>query len=125
MKRFIFIFAAILVATSMAFAQKKAVISVEESAFDFGVIKEANGKVSHTFTVENTGDMPLVITRVIASCGCTTPQWPKQPIPPKEKVEIKVTFDPTGRPGEFVKTISVYSNGKTGSYVLAIRGKVE
>ena len=67
MKRIIFIFAAILVATSMAFAQKKAVISVEESAFDFGVIKEANGKVSHTFTVENTGDMPLVITRVIAS----------------------------------------------------------
>lgn len=125
MKRIIFIFAAILVATSMAFAQKKAVISVEESAFDFGVIKEANGKVSHTFTVENTGDMPLVITRVIASCGCTTPQWPKQPIPPKEKVEIKVTFDPAGRPGEFVKTISVYSNGKTGSYVLAIRGKVE
>ena len=44
MKRIIFIFAAILVATSMAFAQKKAVISVEESAFDFGVIKEANGK---------------------------------------------------------------------------------
>lgn len=125
MKRIIFIFAAILVATSMAFAQKKAVISVEESAYDFGVIKEANGKVSHTFTVENTGDMPLVITRVIASCGCTTPQWPKQPIPPKEKAEIKVTFDPAGRPGEFVKTISVYSNGKTGSYVLAIRGKVE
>ena len=125
MKRIIFIFAAILVATSMAFAQKKAVISVEESAFDFGVIKEANGKVSHTFTVENTGDMPLVITRVVASCGCTTPQWPKQPIPPQENAEIKVTFDPTGRPGEFVKTISVYSNGKTGSYVLAIRGKVE
>ncbi len=125
MKRIIFFFTALLFATSLAFAQKQAVISVEESSFDFGVIKEANGKVSHTFTVENSGDMPLVITRVIASCGCTTTEWPKQPIPPKQKADIKVTFDPAGRPGEFVKTISVYSNGKTGSYVLALRGKVE
>ena len=73
MKQIVFIFMAILLATGMASAQKKAVISAETTSFDFGTIKEADGKVSHTFEVSNTGDMPLVITRVIASCGCTTP----------------------------------------------------
>ena len=73
MKRIIFIFMAILLATGLASAQKKAVISAEETSFDFGTIKEANGNVSHTFQIKNTGDSPLVLTRVIASCGCTTP----------------------------------------------------
>ena len=110
MKQIVFIFMAILLATGMASAQKKAVISAETTSFDFGTIKEADGKVSHTFEVSNTGDMPLVITRVIASCGCTTPEWPKEP---------------AGRPGPFTKTISVYSNGKTGSFIMNIRGEVE
>ena len=95
------------------------------TSFDFGTIKEADGKVSHTFEVSNTGDMPLVITRVIASCGCTTPEWPKEPVAPGKKAQIKVTFDPAGRPGPFTKTISVYSNGKTGSFIMNIRGEVE
>ena len=119
MKQIVFIFMAILLATGMASAQKKAVISAETTSFDFGTIKEADGKVS------NTGDMPLVITRVIASCGCTTPEWPKEPVAPGKKAQIKVTFDPAGRPGPFTKTISVYSNGKTGSFIMNIRGEVE
>ena len=65
-----------------------------------------------------------MITRVIASCGCTTPEWPKAPIAPGQKGEIKVTFNPDGRPGPFAKTISVYSNGKKGSFILNIRGEV-
>ena len=120
MKQIVFIFMAILLATGMASAQKKAVISAETTSFDFGTIKEADGKVSHTFEVSNTGDMPLVITRVIASCGCT-----KEPVAPGKKAQIKVTFDPAGRPGPFTKTISVYSNGKTGSFIMNIRGEVE
>ncbi len=92
---------------------------------DFGVIKEADGKVSHTFKISNTGDKPLVITRVIASCGCTTPEWPKEPIAPGKTGEIKVTFDPAGRPGPFTKTISIYSNGKKGSFIMNIRGEVD
>ena len=106
------------------FAQGKAVISAEETRYDFGTIKEADGNVSHTFIISNTGDKPLVITRVIASCGCTTPEWPKAPIAPGQKGEIKVTFNPDGRPGPFAKTISVYSNGKKGSFILNIRGEV-
>lgn len=126
MKQIVFIFMAILLATGIAVAQdKKAVISAETTNHDFGKIKEANGKVACTFKVTNTGDMPLVITRVIASCGCTTPEFPKEPIAPGKSGDIKVTFDPAGRPGPFAKTISVYSNGKVGSYILGIRGEVE
>ena len=125
MKRILFIFMAILLATGLASAQKKAVISAEETGYNFGVIKETDGKVSHTFTISNAGDMPLVITRVIASCGCTTPEWPKEPVAPGKSAEIKVTFDPSNRPGTFNKTISIYSNGKTGSFIMNIRGEVQ
>ena len=125
MYRIIFIFMAILLATGLASAQKKAVISAEETSFDFGTIKEANGNVSHTFQIKNTGDSPLVLTRVIASCGCTTPEWTKEPIEPGTTGDVTITYNPKNRPGPFVKTISVYSNGKTGSFILTIRGEVE
>lgn len=125
MKQIIFIFMAILFTTGIASAQKKAVIAVEESSYDFGTIKEADGKVSHTFTIKNDGDSPLVLTRVIASCGCTTPEWTKEPIAPGKTGDIKITYDPKDRPGPFTKTISVYSNGKTGSYILTVRGDVQ
>ena len=125
MKRIIFIIMAILLATGRARAQKKAVISAEETSFDFGTIKEANGNVSHTFQIKNTGDSPLVLTRVIASCGCTTPEWTKEPIEPGTTGDVTITYNPKNRPGPFVKTISVYSNGKTGSFILTIRGEVE
>lgn len=104
--------------------EKAAVIAAESATFDFGQIKEADGKVSHTFNISNEGGMPLVITRVIPSCGCTDPEWTKEPIPAGKTGEIKITFDPASRPGPFTKSISVYSNGKTGSFILTIRGEV-
>ncbi|MCC8197559.1 MAG: DUF1573 domain-containing protein [Tannerellaceae bacterium] len=125
MKQIIFIFMAMFLTIGSLAAQDNAVISVKESTHDFGEIMESNGPVSHTFVVENTGDMPLVITRVVASCGCTTPEWTKEPIAPGKSGNIAVTFDPKGRPGPFSKTISVYSNGKSGSYILTIRGDVK
>ena len=115
MKQIIFIFMAILLATGIASAQNKAVISADETSFDFGTIKEANGNVSHTFKIKNTGEAPLVLTR----------EWTKEPIAPGKTGDIKITYNPKDRPGPFVKTISVYSNGKTGSFILTIRGEVE
>ena len=125
MKQVIFIFMAFLLATGIASAQQTAVIAAEQTSYDFGTIKEADGKVSHTFQIKNEGNMPLVITRVIASCGCTTPEWTKEPIAQGKTGDIKVTYDPSARPGPFTKTISVYSNGKTGSFILTIRGNVQ
>lgn len=123
MKQIIFICLAILLGTGAVSAQ--AVISAENATHDFGEIKEADGKVAHTYTISNTGDAPLVITRVIASCGCTTPEWTKEPIAAGKTGSITITFDPANRPGPFAKTISVYSNGKTGSFILTIRGEVK
>lgn len=125
MKRIVFILLSVLLSVGSAFAQSKAVISSDITSHDFGKIKEADGPVSQVFKIKNTGEAPLVITRVIASCGCTTPEWTKEPIAPGKEGDIKITYDPKDRPGAFVKTISVYSNGKTGSYLLTIRGDVE
>ncbi|MDH6306642.1 hypothetical protein M2459_003365 [Parabacteroides sp. PF5-5] len=125
MKQVIFIFMAILLGTGTILAQDGgASISLTENSYDFGSIKEADGLVTHTFTVKNDGDAPLVITRVIASCGCTSPQWTKEPIAPGQTGEVEVTFNPKGRPGPFSKSVSIYSNGKTGSYAVTIRGEV-
>ena len=127
MKRIAFIFTMLCLVAGMVQAQdeKGPVISAEETTFDFGTIKEKEGNVVHVFKIKNTGDKPLMITRVIASCGCTSPQWPQEPIAPNGTGEIKVTFNPVGRPGPFAKPVNVYSNGKAGSFSLTIRGTVE
>ncbi|MDR0995700.1 MAG: DUF1573 domain-containing protein [Tannerella sp.] len=131
MKRLVFVFMAILLTANLAVAQEeeeetgnKAVIAVTEQEHDFGRVPESGGKVSHTFTVKNTGTAPLVITRVIASCGCTTPTWTKEPIAPGKTGKVIVTYDPEGRPGTFTKSVSIFSNGKRGAYTLLIRGNV-
>jgi len=125
MKHLILVFMALIMTTGLISAQQKAVITAAETSHDFGIIKEANGKVSHTFVIKNEGDAPLVLTRVIASCGCTTPEWTKEPIAPGKTGDVKVTYNPQDRPGPFSKTISIYSNGKAGSYLLTIRGEVK
>ena len=109
--------------TSVASAQK-AVITCEKSVHNFGEIQEADGKVSHTFIVKNEGTAPLVISNVTASCGCTTPEWTKEPIQAGKEGEVKVTFDPKNRPGNFMKTIRLYGNGMKNGFLLTIRGKV-
>ena len=127
MKRFLYLMLFMMLAiVSGAKAQDKgAIISAKATDYDFGVIKEAAGKVSHTFTIDNKGTKPLVITRIIAACGCTTPEYSKEPIAPSKSGSVKVTFDPSGRPGPFVKTVAIYSNGSTGSFTIRIKGVVE
>ncbi|MDR0572474.1 MAG: DUF1573 domain-containing protein [Tannerella sp.] len=126
MKRILFAFTLILLTASIASAQQKeaSIAVVGDAVYDFGNIKEADGHVTHTFKIKNDGEAALVVTKVVASCGCTTPEWTKEPISSGKTGEIKVTFDSTNRPGPFTKTISVYSNGKTGSFILTIKGNV-
>lgn len=106
------------------YAQNSAQIHANELTYNFGTIAEADGLASHTFIIKNKGNGPLVITRVTASCGCTQPEWTKSPIAPGKTGEVKVTYNPKGRPGPFYKTVSIFSNGKKGSYTLAIKGNV-
>lgn len=122
-KRLCFILCCIFLFTANIAAQNGAQISADELTYNFGTIAEADGLASHTFVVKNTGDSPLVITRITASCGCTQPEWTKAPIARKTG-NVKVTYNPKGRPGPFYKTVSIFSNGKKGSYTLAIKGNV-
>lgn len=130
MKKLVLFFSALFLCIGVAVAQSKnkpvgAEISAAATDFDFGVIKEANGKVSHVFTIQNTGSSPLVIAKVQPSCGCTDPEYSKEPVAPGKETKIKITFDPAGRPGPFTKTIAIYSNGRDGAFILRIKGKVE
>jgi len=91
---------------------------------DFGTIKEAKGPVSCTFEFINTGDKPLLILEVTASCGCTRPEYPTKPIKPGKSGKVKVTYSPIGRPGAFKKTVKVKTNGKERKTTLFIEGTV-
>ena len=84
-------------------------ITFEETAHDFGDIQQGD-KVEHTFKLENSGNAPLIITNVQTTCGCTAPEWPKEPVMPGETAELKVRFDSTGKFGRQNKVISVISN---------------
>lgn len=102
-------------------------VSFESMVYDFGTIKEKGGPVSHVFNFQNTGTEPLIIISAQASCGCTRPEFPKKPVAPGKKEHIKVTYNPDGRPGEFVKTITVRTNAKDRSqrkFTLKIKGNV-
>jgi outer membrane biosynthesis protein TonB len=97
-------------------------ISFEKTVHDYGTIeKGANGDCEFAFT--NVGDEPLILSDVKASCGCTTPSWPREPIAPGEKGTIKVHYD-TQRMGSINKSVTVTSNGKTDRVVLRITGNI-
>lgn len=114
----------ICLALSFVAIAQKAVITFEEKTFDFGKVNEEDGKITHVFDFVNKGNSPLVINRVQASCGCTTPTWTKEPIEPGKKGSISVTYNPQGRPGAFTKSITVYSNASEDQFILTIHGEV-
>lgn len=121
MKR-IFLFAAILFSlTAMA---QMPVITFDKTTHDFGKINEADGRVTTVFEFKNEGMVPLVLTNVRASCGCTTPKWTREPIEPGQTGTITVTYNPSGRPGRFQKTVTVTSNTEEATTRLYIKGEV-
>jgi hypothetical protein len=104
--------------------EKKPKASFASENYDFGKINESNGPVSYKFEFTNIGAEPLVLSNVVASCGCTTPNWPKEPVLPGAKNSITVTYNPQGRPGRFEKSITVTSNADPSTQVLKIMGEV-
>ncbi len=124
MRTLIFIFSIVFAFALATNAQEKAAsIGFAKTVHDFGTIKEEDGKVTYDFELTNEGEAPLIINRVSSSCGCTTPVWPKEPIPPGGKGTIKATYDPKGRPGPFNKTITIFSNASASGTVLSIKGQ--
>ena len=125
MGRFILIIAGMLMMAGVQSQQNKPAISFDKEIHDYGQIKEAEGSVSNRFTFRNTGNQPLVITDVKSSCGCTSPSWTRQPIMPGSTGYVEAVFDPKNRPGNFNKSIVVYSNGEPSPVVLRIKGNVQ
>jgi hypothetical protein len=110
-------------AAPLAPKASKAVISFAKSNFNFGSIPH-NVPATHIFSFTNTGTEPLVLSNVQASCGCTTPDWPKQPIAPGKKGTIKATFN-AATVGTFTKSVTVMSNAKNGTVILNFAGEVK
>lgn len=99
-----------------------AVATFEAQNFDFGKIKQGV-PVTHEFKFTNTGKVPMIITNVQASCGCTTPDWSKDPIPAGGKGFIKATFN-AAAVGVFNKAVTVTANIPNGSVQLFVKGEV-
>lgn len=124
MKKLSLVFLFAVFVGSVAFAQQKPAMTFERTEHNFGTIKEEMGAVMTWFEFTNTGKSPLIIQRVSASCGCTTPTYTREPVLPGKKGSISVRYSTVRRPGTFHKTITVYTNVPDTVYVLAIKGNV-
>ncbi len=124
MRKF-FVLSVFLGITILAFTQQaKPRLTFAETIHDFGEVKEDGGVVVTEFKFTNTGGQVLVIHNVRSSCGCTTPEWTRNPVQPGKEGFVKATFDPRNRPGNFNKSITISSNGVESNIVLRITGKV-
>ncbi len=102
-------------------AIKPEVLKFESNEYDFGKIPQGK-PVTHIFTFTNTGTVPLALDNVHASCGCTTPEWNKDTIPPGGSAQIKVGYNAAAE-GSFVKPVSITYNGNQSSQLI-IKGEV-
>ena len=129
MKRFLLTFGFFL-AMAFAFtanaqsAAGGAEITFEKEVHDFGKMKQ-HGDASTEFKFKNTGTEPLIISNSRGSCGCTVPEWPREPIAPGESSVIKVKYD-SKRIGPINKSVTISSNAvNTPSKVIRIKGNIE
>lgn len=98
-------------------------LKFEKETHDFGTIAEGT-QATYEFKVTNVGNQPVVIANVQPACGCTTPDWTKDPILPGKSGIIKASYNSTGRPGPFHKSITITSNSINPSTVIFIKGEV-
>lgn len=124
--KYLLLIAATIFMILPAIAKDKAEASINfsEKRHNFGTVKEDGGPVSYEFTFVNDGNGNLIIYEATAQCGCTKPEYPKNPIAPGKSGKIKVTYNPIGRPGPFEKVVTVRTNGKPAKNRLKISGTV-
>lgn len=123
MKKVILIVFVGLLALGVHAQDKTAKIQFKTETVDYGEIAKGSDGI-RVFEFTNTGDAPLIITKVSSSCGCTIPKKPEEPILPGATGEIQVKYD-TNRVGPIRKAITVLSNADTPTKVLKIKGEVK
>ncbi|MDQ3071660.1 MAG: DUF1573 domain-containing protein [Bacteroidota bacterium] len=125
MKNFTLLFIALLSFASISHAQEGPVILWENTHHNFGTIKEEGGAVTYIFKFKNTGKQPVKLLKVQPGCGCTVSEWTKTDIVPGQTGFVSATYDPTGRPGPFHKSVSVTANTSPEMHFLTFSGDVE
>jgi len=98
-------------------------VQMDEAIFDFGEMQQGES-VTHDFLLKNIGDANLIISTAKGSCGCTVPEWPKEPIAKGEQATIKVTFNSVGKSGKQNKTVTLVTNAIPNTKVITITGNV-
>ena len=98
-------------------------VQLIDSAYNFGNVTDGD-KVEYKYRFRNTGSKPLIIASAVASCGCTVPEKPEEPVKPGEVGSLKVVFNSKGRVGEVHKTITVTSNAYPKFPELQLTGQV-
>ncbi len=123
MKIFTSFLAALLFTGFSVIAQTGPEMTFEFETHNFGELKEGDEAVVE-FVFTNTGTEKLILLDVQTSCGCTTPDWPKEPILPGEKSKITVQYDTKGRVYPFNKSITISSNAVQETKRIFIKGEV-
>jgi len=103
---------------------KLPVIKFESTDHDFGTIK-AGEKVNYTYKFTNAGTSDLIISDAKASCGCTVPNYTKEPVKPGGTGEVSVVFDSTGKSGSVTKTVTLTLNTEKGNETLNFKANIE
>ena len=98
-------------------------MSFDEMEYDFGTVTSGE-KVQYAYKFKNTGSEPLIISNAKGSCGCTVPDWPKEPIAPGEASEILVEFDSSNKSGNQSKRVTITANTNPAQTFLTIKGQV-
>lgn len=111
-------------ATAKAGAVAGPAITFDEVKYDFGSVVQG-GTVDHTFKFKNTGNAPLIISNIGVSCGCTTPEWTKEPVMPGKTGTISAHFNSTGKMGMQNKVLTIESNATAGSTTVSLVGEVK
>lgn len=98
-------------------------VKFEEETHDFGRITQGE-KVSFAFKFKNTGGSNLIISSASGSCGCTVPEWPKEPIKPGAEGKVNVIFSSEGKQGMVEKTVTLITNCEPSTKVLIIKANI-
>lgn len=110
-------------ATKEAENQKGPKITFETTEYDFGDIHQGE-KVEHVFAFENSGTEALILNNVVTTCGCTATEWPREPIAPGKKGEIKVVFNSAGKMSRQNKVVTIVSNAVNSQEKVKLVGNV-
>lgn len=107
-----------------AFKDTTLITFIDSVTFEFDTIMQ-DDKVEHTFRLVNSGDKNLIITRAFGSCGCTVPEYPKDPVKPGDTASIHVTFNSAGKKGEQHKNVTLVCNTAVRNEMLYLKGFVQ